>query len=87
MMKSSKLKLWIIAILASTIFVSCSDDETVVQPKVIDFGVAPSSSMITTGSVNVITENTVRYHTIDFAAAPYTVTIIETEDKVILVDL
>lgn len=79
------LKFLTIIILAITVF-SCSDDDSNSQ-QVIDFGTAPSSSIITTGSVNVITENTVRYHTINFDMAPYTVTIVETEDNIVLVDL
>ena len=87
MMKYLKLNFWFLAIFATTLFVSCDKHHGSAQPEVVDFGEAPSSSLITTGAVNVITENTVRYHTIDFAAAPYTVTIVETEDNIVLVDL
>lgn len=76
-----------VAIFASILFVSCDDDDDSAQPEVVAFETAPSSSLITTGVVNVITESTVRYHTIDFAAAPYTVTIVETADEIVIVDL
>lgn len=85
-MKYFKLKFVAIIMLAFTVF-SCSNDDDSNTQQVIDFGTAPSSAIITTGSVNVITENTVRYHTINFDTAPYTVTIVETENNVVLVDL
>jgi glyoxylase-like metal-dependent hydrolase (beta-lactamase superfamily II) len=80
------LKTSFVAVIAALILVSCSDDDSP-QPDVVDFGDAPSSSLITTGVVSVITENTIRYHTIDFDVAPYTVTILETENAIVLVDL
>ena len=86
-MKLLKINFWVLAIFATTIFISCDKDDDNPQPEVVEFGTAPSNSLITTGTVNVITENTVRYHTIDFASAPYTVTIVETENNIVLVDL
>ncbi|WP_282148139.1 MBL fold metallo-hydrolase [Algibacter lectus] len=86
MMKSFKLKFMAIIVLAITI-VSCNNDDDSNAQKTVDFGTAPSSSMITLGTVDVITENTVRYHTLNFDTAPYTVTIVETENTVVLVDL
>lgn len=86
-MKYLKLKFIAIIIMAFTVFSCNNDDDDSNSQQVIDFGTAPSSSIITTGSVNVITENTVRYHTINFDTAPYTVTIVETENNVVLVDL
>tara|TARA_R110002033_G_scaffold50293_3_gene97295 strand:- start:2342 stop:3301 length:960 start_codon:yes stop_codon:yes gene_type:complete len=86
-MKYFKLKFIAIIMLAFTVFSCSNDDDDSNSQHVIDFGIAPSSSIITTGSVNVITENTVRYHTINFDTAPYTVTIVETENNVVLVDL
>ena len=83
-MKYLNLKFLFLAIFASTLLLSCNDDPI---DEIVDFGIAPASSLITTGSVSVITENTVRYHTFNFAAAPYTVTIVETEDNTVLVDL
>lgn len=85
-MKYLNLKFATIIILAVTLY-ACSNDDDSNSQVTIDFGTAPSSSIITTGSVNVITENTVRYHTIDFAVAPYTVTIVETENDIVIVDL
>lgn len=84
-MKYFKLK-FLALIMTIVTIASCSNDDSN-TPTVIDFGTAPSSAIITTGSVNVITENTVRYHTINFAAAPYTVTIVETENNIVIVDL
>jgi len=88
-MKYSRFNFWALAIFAMTLFVACDkdDDDVTPQPTVVNFGTAPSSSLITTGTVNVITENTVRYHTFDFAAAPYTVTIVEKENDIVIVDL
>lgn len=83
-MKYLNLTLW--AFLALALFVSCNDEDDI-QPNVVDFGDPPSASIISTGIVNVITENTVRYHSIDFDVAPYTVTIIETENDMVIVDL
>ena len=85
-MKYLNLKFLVLALFASTLFLSCDKDD---DPPIdmVEFGIAPSSSLITTGSVNVITENTVRYHTFNFAAAPYTVTIVETENNAVLIDL
>jgi glyoxylase-like metal-dependent hydrolase (beta-lactamase superfamily II) len=85
MMNYSKLTFSLLVIFALTLFSSCNEDN--IEPAVVDFGTAPLSSLITTGVVNVITENTVRYHTIDFGTTPYTVTIVETEENIVLVDL
>lgn len=85
-MKNLKLNFFGFAIAAATLLVSCTEDSDSTT-EVVDFGNAPSSSLITTGTVTVITENTVRYHTFDFATAPYTVTVVETADNVVIVDL
>lgn len=86
-MKHLKLNFLFIALAAATLFVSCDSDDDNAQTEVVDFGTAPSSALITTGTVNVITENTVRYHTINFGTTPYTVTVIETESNLVIVDL
>ncbi len=77
------------ALASLTIFSACEeDDEDQTQSvEVVDFGTAPSNTLITTGTVDVITENTARYHTINFDSAPYTVTIVETKNAVVIVDL
>lgn len=85
-MKNFKLKFFTILLLAFTVY-SCSSDDNDSNAATVNFGTAPAASLITTGTVKVITENTVRYHTIDFGTAPYTVTIVETENNVVLVDL
>lgn len=87
-MKYLKLNFWLFAIITSTLFVSCNnDDDNSTTSTIVDFGTPPSSALITTGSVNVITENMVRYHTINFGSGPYTVTIVETENSAVIVDL
>ncbi|WP_111710007.1 MBL fold metallo-hydrolase [Lutibacter citreus] len=87
-MKYLKLNFWFLTIIVSALFISCNnDDDDISQVEIVDFGTAPSSTTITTGLVDVITENTVRYHTINFGSGPYTVTIIETENNIVLVDL
>ncbi len=84
-MKFFKLKFILVTVFFIIIY-SCNDDDSNTE-KIIDFGIAPTKSIITTGSVNVITEKEVRYHTINFTSAPYTVTIIETEKNIVIVDL
>lgn len=51
------------------------------------FETAPSSDFITTGTVDVITESTVRYHVFNLTEKPYTVTMVETENHVVIIDL
>ncbi len=80
------LNMSLLTFLAVILLVSCSDDEDI-QSNVVDFENPPAATIITTGRVNVITESTVRYHTIDFDSAPYTVTIVETENDIVIVDL
>lgn len=77
---------FLLGILAiSALFItSCNDDDMMIP--VVDFGTAPASSIITDGTVNVITENTVRYHVIVFTGG-FTSTILETETGVVVVDL
>ncbi|WP_194529759.1 MBL fold metallo-hydrolase [Zobellia roscoffensis] len=91
-MKHLKLNFWILA-LFTALFISCNDDDddddddASAEPDTIEFAAAPSSSLVTTGTVDVITENTVRYHIINFTDAPYTVTVVETENNIVIVDL
>ncbi len=90
-MKNFQLKFFSLIILAITVY-ACNDDDRrpkddIPQIEVVDFGDAPSGLLITTGTVNVITENTVRYHTINFTTDTYTVTIVETENNIVIVDL
>lgn len=68
------------------LFSSCQPDETI---NTTGFGDAPAASLITTGSVEVITENEVRYHVIQSAATPsiFTVTFVETATGLVAVDL
>ena len=73
--------------LIALLVTSCNNDDDSISKVSVDFGTAPTSAIITTGTVNVITENEVRYHTIDFGTAPYTVTIVETQNAVVIIDL
>ena len=88
-MKYLKLNLWGLSLLAMALFTACHKDDEDKSPgvEIVDFGASPSASLITTGEVNVITENTARFHTFNFDVAPYTVTIVETKNKVVVVDL
>lgn len=79
-------KILFFALLGLFVFSSCDKDDDD-NPTSIDFGTAPSSSIIATGSIEVITENTVRYHTVNFAGGNYTSTIVETEIGIVIVDL
>jgi hypothetical protein len=56
MMKHLKVIFGIVALVAVTLFSSCNDDDNP-QPEAVDFGTAPSSSLITTGAVAVIGVN------------------------------
>ncbi|MBK8505485.1 MAG: MBL fold metallo-hydrolase [Saprospiraceae bacterium] len=87
MMKYLNLREGFLVIFASSLLLSCTKDDDSPLSVTVEFGEAPPSTLITTGVMNVITENTVRYHTVDFDAAPYTVPIVETENRIVLVDL
>ncbi len=66
---------------------SCKDDdETTPVSSKVDFGDAPSASIITVGTVEVITEDKVRYHVINTVTAT-TVTIIESKTGVVMMDV
>jgi len=77
-MKCSILKLLFSVVFASTLILSCIDDDVDLQPDpgpvVVGFGNEPSSSMIASGSVDVIPDNTVWYHIIDITDKPEAVT-------------
>ncbi|WP_339925245.1 MBL fold metallo-hydrolase [uncultured Cyclobacterium sp.] len=87
-MKYLRLNLWGMALIALALFTACdNDDDKSPGIEMVDFGASPSSALISTGEVNVITENTVRYHTFNFDVAPYTVTLVETKNNIVIVDL
>ncbi len=69
----------IVALAAMTILASCNKDE-------IDFGTAPSTSLVKTGTVEVITKDEVRYHVINVGNR-WTSTIVESETELTLVDV
>ncbi len=69
-------------------FTSCKKEDDIVpnDPVTVDFGDAPSSSIITSGTVEVITENQIRYHVLIFGGL-VTSTIVETETGLVVVDV
>lgn len=69
---------------AIVLFTSCNNDDDV-NPIIIDFGTAPSSSILTTGTVDVITENTIRYHFLTLGGLSST--IVESETGIVVIDL
>ena len=81
-------KILFLALLGVLTITSCNkDDDIIITPTVIDFGTAPSATLISTGTVNVLTENTVRYHVVNFTNLPFTATVVETENDIVIVDL
>ncbi|MDY8135430.1 MBL fold metallo-hydrolase [Aquimarina sp. 2201CG5-10] len=71
-----------------TLFViACNNGDDNSTPLVVNFGTAPDASLLSTGTVEVITENTVRYHVLNFNAGGYTSTIVETETTATLIDV
>lgn len=92
-MKNPNFKFLFLTFFVLTLFLSCNNDSDNgdtppdPEPVVVDFGTTPSSSLITSGTVNVITESKVRYHTFNITDKPYTVTMVETKGNVVLLDL
>lgn len=79
----NNIKFSLIAVLGLLLFSSCGDDDE--SNPMVDFGPAPSVS-ITDGTIEVITEDIVRYHTLIFGEL-VTAVIIESETGVTLVDV
>lgn len=74
------IKLFSIVALASlTILASCNKDE-------VDFAATPDASLVKSGTVEVVTEDNVRYHVLNFGQR-WTSTIVESETELILVDV
>lgn len=73
--------------LIALIIMACTGDDDSSAPIVVNFGIAPDAAILTTGEPEIITENTVRYHVLNFNAGGYTSTIIETETSATIVDL
>lgn len=69
----------IVALATLTILASCNRDE-------VDFGTAPAASLVKSGTVEVITEDNVRYHVLNFGDR-WTSTIVESETELTLVDV
>ncbi|RLD54042.1 MAG: hypothetical protein DRJ05_15380, partial [Bacteroidetes bacterium] len=75
--------------MSSLLVTSCKKDEEENEnppSTTVDFGTPPSAGIVTTGTVEVITEDNVRYHVI-VAVNVCTVTIVETETDVVMIDL
>jgi glyoxylase-like metal-dependent hydrolase (beta-lactamase superfamily II) len=63
------------------------NDVTPTEPSKVEFGAVPDATIITTGTVEVITEDNVRYHVIVAnVGGVYTVTMVESEIGVTIVD-
>jgi len=77
---------FLVLIMSSLLVTSCSKDDDVVvdDNSKVDFGDAPSLT-ISNGTVEVITEDKIRYHVL--AAFGLTVTIAESETGVVVIDL
>lgn len=79
-----KLKNFFFIVLAGLMFfASCNDDDDI---EIVDFGTAPLASIVPSGTIEVVTEDQVRYHVVIFGAL-VTSTIIETETAVTIVDV
>ena len=79
----NNIKFSLVAILGLLLFSSCGDDDE--MNPMVDFGTAPALS-ITNGTVEVITEDMVRYHTLVFGEL-VTAVIVESETGVTLIDV
>lgn len=64
-----------------------SGNSIITKPEIVNFGSAPSSELITSGPVYVITEGTIRYHVISFLDDNFTSTMVETAKSLIIVDV
>ncbi|MFK8164694.1 MAG: MBL fold metallo-hydrolase [Lewinella sp.] len=78
----SKINLSTFLLTSLLFFASCSDDDDI---KVIEFGIAPTTT-ITNGTVEVTTEDEIRYHTIILGEL-VTAVIVESETDVTLIDV
>ncbi len=78
------LKVWGLLLIGFFGLGACSDDNNTTS---VTFTDQPAADIISSGTVDVITENTARYHVINFDGAPYTVTIVESENNLVIVDL
>lgn len=64
-----------------------SGNGVITTPEIVNFASPPSSELITSGPVEVITEDTVRYHVINLLDGNFTSTMIETATGLIIVDV
>ena len=70
----------------SLFLASCGKDDKKTEPTKVEFGNAPASTL-TTGNVEVITEDQVRYHVFNAAGGAYNVTMVESETGLTIIDL
>ena len=63
------------------------DDATITTQEVVSFAPAPPSELITSGPVEVITEDTVRYHVVNLLSGNFTSTMVETATGLVLIDV
>ncbi len=80
-MKKFKVIIVLLTVVLSLLVTSCRDDD-----KKVDFGEAPSLTL-STGTVEVITEDQVRYHVLSIADGGLIVTMVESETGLTIVDL
>lgn len=78
------MRLFNLLLLVSVFFIASCEDDT---NDTIDFGEPPAESILSSGTVTVVTKSTTRYHVVVFGGpnAP-TSTIVETETGAVLVD-
>lgn len=78
-------KISIAAIFSLTVFlISCKKTET--GPTKIDFSTAPNAALAPNGTVEVITNDQVRYHVLNYGGR-WTSTIVESEKEITIVDV
>ena len=82
--KISSIQVLITLFLTLLSISACNKDDSI-SSGTVDFGTAPSSTLVPSASVEIITENTVRYHVINFLG-DYPIIIVETESGIVLVD-
>ncbi|CAL2084037.1 MBL fold metallo-hydrolase [Tenacibaculum sp. 190524A02b] len=86
--KFNLLKIVTCLTLLMLIIIACNnDDVNINKPTTVNFNSAPDATILSTGNVEIITENTVRYHVLNFNAGGYTSTIVETETTATLIDV
>ncbi|MFK7995620.1 MAG: MBL fold metallo-hydrolase [Granulosicoccus sp.] len=79
----NKQKLILSTAISLLMLSACSSDD---EAAIVDFGAAPAASIISSGTVEVLTDDTTRYHVLTFEDI-VTSTIVESETGAIIVDV